>query len=776
MKSIIFVTAFLLPMVCLAQFNISGKLQSNQTLVENCSVKLTQSDKVIKASVSDENGNFEFQNIPEGNYRLEIISVFYNTHFQDIIVKSDVSLGIISISEKTQELEEVVISARKNPVTSTNTGTLIDVAGSRLSNQENIFSVLNYAPSISTINGLKIFGSDDILIVLDGKELYLNKDKISTFLDKISVKSIQNIEIIDRSDASFDASKSGVIKINTIQKDGWTGSFTQSIFSRKKLGYTSDADLFYSNDKFRIFGNFYHSRSKYFSESTENQLLKSQNILYKSSTEAQLKRKENSFMFGADYYLNENTDLSFLYIYDYDVDADHNRNTQTDIFKNNNFDYLLNSRRLFDQISKDHSFSLNFNNELDTLGSDVKIALDFMNKKYINPLLEEEIHQQMPIFEKKTEQNSNSNSFVYVFSTSWNKKWANKQQFSLGTRLSLVDNKDYFEYLDIFGNQKIKNTNFSNVFFLKEYILAVFSRYNFPVGEKSNVSLGVRSEYNYNDFTNTIERYNNDNTKWLFNAQYNSKLWGNNFYISAVKRFNRVNYYAFNPTYIKSSSTSAYSGNKDLKPIDIYQLQTGYKIGSVNLALVYRYFENNILYRPSNINGILTTRPENIGYRNDFYIFASTFQKFTDWWEMNLKLTGGHLGFKLPSEKFSSLYAEAHITQNFYLPLDMQMRLDYSYTSDNQFLYAKNYYNHSLNMYVFCPLSKSFKLGISFSDIFNTSCSKSVYDFNNVYNYSFSKGNTRSFGVSLTYDFSKGKEVDADIRGNSIENEKSRLR
>ena len=750
---------------------------SNRTSVANCPVKLLQSDKVVKTSISNEDGSFEFQNVSEGKYILEVVSIFYETHSQEVIVNSDIFLGIIPIFEKTQELTEVVVTTRKNPIVSTDTGVLIDVAGSRLSNQNNIFSILNYAPSISTINGLKIFGSDDILIVLDGKELHLSKDKISSFLSKIPVKSIQNIEVIDRADASVDASKSGVIKINTIQKEGWSGSLSQNVFYRKKLGYTDDASLFYTTDKYRIFGTFYHSRSKAFFEDINNQTLKSQNILYKSSTDAELKRKENAIDFGVDYYINKKSNLSFLYLFNYDVDANHDRKTQTNIFRNNNFDYLLTSRRLFDQTSKDHSFSLNFNSELDSLGSDVKIALDFMSKKYINPLSEEEIHNQTPIIERKTEQNSNSDSYVYAFSASWNKNFKNKKQFSLGTRFFLVDNKDYFEYLDILNNQRIKNTNFSNDFFLKEYILAVFSKYNFSVGKQSSLSLGIRSEYNYNDFTNTIENYNNNNTKWLFNVQYNTKLWGNNFYISAVKRFNRVNYYSFNPTYIKSSPTSAYSGNKDLKPIDIYQLQTGYKVGGVNLALIYRYFENNVLYRPSNINGILTTRPENIGYRNDFYVFASTFQKISEWWEMNLKFTGGYLNFKLPEEKFSSLYGETHLTQRFYLPWeDIEIGVDYSYTSNHRWMYTKNHYNHSLAVNLFYPISKSFKLGISFNDIFNTSRSKSEYDFNNIYNYSFNKVNTRSFGLSLTYEFSKGKEVDEDIRDSGIENEKSRLR
>ena len=730
----------------------------------------------MKTAISTEDGSFAFQDVAEGNCRIEVVSIFYEAYFRDISVTSDVSLGVVTISEKTQNLKEVTITGRRNPITPTDTGTLIEVAGSRLSNQNDVLSILNYAPSISTASGLKIFGSDDILLILDGKELHLSKDKLEQFLSKIPVKSIQTIEVIDRADVSFDTSKSGVIKINTLQKDGWTGSLSQNVFYKKRIGYSDDADLFYANDDFRIFGTFYHSRGKTFSESTENQLLKSQNIAYNSTTEASLKRKENSFMLEADYYLNENSDLSFLYVYDYDVDANHDRDIHTDVLKNKHFDHLLTYKRLFDQTSKDHSFSLNFNSELDTLGSNVKIALDFMNKKYINPVWEEETHHQMPIIKEKREQNSHSNSFVYVFNTSWNKKFSNKQQISLGTRLSLVDNKDYFEHLDIINNQKIRNTRFSNDFFLKEYIFAVYSSYNFPLGAKSNITLEVRSEYNYNDFTNTMERFNNHSTQWMLNGQYNTKLWGNNFYISAVKCFNRVNYYSFNPTYIKDTPTSAYSGNKDLKPIDVYQLQTGYKIGGVNLALVYRYYEHNVLYRPNNINGVVTTRPENVGYRNEFYAFASTFQKFTDWWELNLKLTGGHLGFKLPEERFSSLYGEVQLTQNFNLPWDIQMRLDYSYTSDRKFLYTKNYYDHSLNMRLFYPLSKSFKLSAFVNDIFNTSRSESEYDFNNIYQHSFNKFDTRSFGVSLTYDFSKGKEVDDDIRSSGAENEKNRLR
>ncbi|MDO5607523.1 MAG: outer membrane beta-barrel protein [Capnocytophaga sp.] len=366
---------------------------------------------------------------------------------------------------------------------------------------------------------------------------------------------------------------------------------------------------------------------------------------------------------------------------------------------------------------------------------------------------------------------------MYAFGASWNKKYANKRQFSLGTRLSLVDNKDYFDYIDILGGQRIKNTNFSNDFFLKEYILAAFSRYNFPVGKKSSVALGVRLEYNYNDFTNTLVSYDNNNTRLLFNAQYNTTLWNKNFYISVAQRLSRANYNLFNPTYVITSATTAYTGNVDLKPTDFYQIQTGYKIGRVDVTLLYRYFENNILSIPSDRNGILTTRPENIGYQNNFYVGASTFYKINDWWEANLKLTGGYLDFKLPSERFASAYGYVQLFQRVYLPWqDMEIGIDYSGTSGYRWMYTRNYYNNSLNMSLFYPISKSFKLNVYANDIFNTSRSKSEYDYNNIYSYNYHKAHTQIFGVSLTYSFYKGKEVDDNTRNSGLEGEKSRLR
>ena len=70
-------------------------------------------------------------------------------------------------------------------------------------------------------------------------------------------------------------------------------------------------------------------------------------------------------------------------------------------------------------------------------------------------------------------------------------------------------------------------------------------------------------------------------------------------------------------------------GNKELKPANTYQVQWGHT-GRLNLSLTYRYTQNNIVYMPSDVAGIRVTRPENVGYKNDFFLHISSFQKLTD--------------------------------------------------------------------------------------------------------------------------------------------------
>lgn len=780
MKKFVFlIIVIFFPIICKAQFQVSGLLKDNDDIaVLGCAIKLKQADTVIKSTLSDENGNFIIDNVSKGQYTLEIVSVFYESYEQKIIVGNNLSLGTIILLESTNLLEEIIITGKIKPVQQTENGIVLNVANTRLSNQSDIISILNYAPNISTNNGLKIFGSDDILVLLDGKEIRVDKERITNFLGMINPKTVENIEVIDRVDSSIESTKSGIIKITTIQKNGWSGSVNQGVLYNDKWGYNTNVGLFYTQDKFRVFGDYYYSRHKTISNSHGEQIRENQNLYYNISENGNLNRKSDYATLGADYNFNENNSLSFLYLFEDDRDDDHQRNVSSQISDfNTNLDSLIVSKTHFNQINKMHSFSLSFDKTTDTLDSNLNIALDFAKKNYQSPFYQTNIYQNSFLYlDEQNKQYSKSNNDIYALNASWKKKFADKKELILGSRISLVDNEDYFDFLNLESGQWITNTNFSNDFFLKEYIISVFSTFSLPVKEKSKISLGLRTEYNYNDYTNGIENGDNENFRLLPNIMFSTKLWGNSFYLSASQRLSRPNYSLFNPTYVQSQPTSAYSGNENLKPIDIYRLQTGYIFkNNLRLDVRYNYSENNILTIPTNINGILVTRPENIGYRNDVFAFISFLYKIADWWETYTKFTGAYLDFKLPNQKFSSLYADLSLNNMFYLPLDMELNIYYSYTSDYRILYTKNKQINSLNINLSYPVSKSFTLNAGVSDIFKSLETRNEYDFNGIYNYNSNQYNSRTFSLSITYNFAKGREVDEDIRKTGIEEEKSRL-
>ncbi|SHL23082.1 outer membrane beta-barrel family protein [Myroides odoratimimus] len=779
MKYSLFILFLLFTFTCKAQYRITGQLKDNNNeVIFNCAIKLKKQDTIIKSVLSDENGKFTIENIQEGLYSLELTSVYYNDYQSSINIISDISLGVIFLSEKALELDELIITSQRKPVKQTDTGVILNVSGTRLQNQPDLISILNYAPTISTNNGLKVLGDDNILIQLDGKDIQIDKSRISTFLETINPKTIENIEVIDRVDGSVQSNKTSLIKITTIQKEGWSGNIRQGLLYNDKGGYSTDASLFYKREQLRVFGNYYHSRHKTSSKGHESQIRSNSQLYYTNTENSKLNRKSDYVTLGADYDFNDNSSISFLYLFEDDQDHDHQREVSSQITGHLiGFDSLVLSKAYFNQINKMHSFSLSFTNVLDSLGSKFNTSIDIAKKYYTNPFYQlNSFQNDYNLIKEENQQNSRSNNDIYAFNISRKKKYQDKKEFSLGARASLVDNKDGFHFLDLKNEQWITNTDFSNDFFLKEYILSVYSIFSMPIKEKSKLSLGLRAEYNYNDYTNGSVEGNNHNLRLLPNISYSTKVWDNKLYISASQRVSRPSYSLFNPTYIKSSPLSAYMGNENLKPIDIYSLQTGYSLkNNLRLDLRYRYLENNILTIPRNTNGILITSPTNIGYRNDLYTFVSFPYKISDWWETNTKLTGAYLELKLPTQKFSSLYADFSINNTFYLPLDIELNAYYSYTSAYRMLYTKNKNINSLNLNISYPISRSFNLHAGVNDVFNSLRSSTEYDFNGIYNYNYNKFNSRSFSVSVSYNFSKGKEVDDDIRNTGIEEEKRRF-
>ena len=108
-KIYFFVAMFLATQLVMAQYKLSGKITDfdTQEPVKNASVYLVD---LKKSTVSDQNGNYTFQNLKSGKYFVEITGDNYTSLLVSIEVSQD-AVSDFTLQKSAKEIDEVVVTA-----------------------------------------------------------------------------------------------------------------------------------------------------------------------------------------------------------------------------------------------------------------------------------------------------------------------------------------------------------------------------------------------------------------------------------------------------------------------------------------------------------------------------------------------------------------------------------------------------------------------------------------------------------------------------------------
>ena len=127
------------------------KLKKDSDLA-NISVMLFQSEKDIlqKTSLTNKEGIYSFSNIPDGNYYLQINAIGYEEYKSERILKNSasVTIPVIILKEKTNELSEVVVKTKKPIVQVLADKTVFNVQNTLNATGITGFELLRKAPGI----------------------------------------------------------------------------------------------------------------------------------------------------------------------------------------------------------------------------------------------------------------------------------------------------------------------------------------------------------------------------------------------------------------------------------------------------------------------------------------------------------------------------------------------------------------------------------------------------------------------------------------------------
>jgi hypothetical protein len=111
---LLLILTFILPNAVFGQINISGQIKNqNNKAVELIEVQLQNKDSIIvKSDLTDVEGKFNIATT-KGDYVLLIKQLGTFLHKQKITANQDLYIGVIKITEKQQQLKEVVVTSRK---------------------------------------------------------------------------------------------------------------------------------------------------------------------------------------------------------------------------------------------------------------------------------------------------------------------------------------------------------------------------------------------------------------------------------------------------------------------------------------------------------------------------------------------------------------------------------------------------------------------------------------------------------------------------------------
>ncbi len=227
-----FLLFFCLANVYFGVSQIKGRIVDEQnTPLEYATAALFNSEDntLIAGVISNENGDFQIEDIKKGSYYLEASFLGYEKkRIDNIDVNSKgetVDLGTIQLVLGTQ-LNEVVVQAERNTVVNKIDRQVFEASKFKSAQGGSGIDVIRNLPSVSmdSQGEISVRGSTGFVVLLNGKPIQGNA---SNLIAQLPANAIERVEVITAPSSKYDPEgKAGILNILT-KKGAANGAFGQ---------------------------------------------------------------------------------------------------------------------------------------------------------------------------------------------------------------------------------------------------------------------------------------------------------------------------------------------------------------------------------------------------------------------------------------------------------------------------------------------------------------------------------------------------------------------
>jgi len=305
--------------------NFSGKIigpDSKPIAFANVMLLQQTDSALVKGAISDAEGIYRFDNVPEGSFLLSGYMMGYRKFYSSIVIKrGEFEAPLISLIEDMGILEEVVVESRRPLIEQDNYKTVVNVSNSIIATGSTALEVLEKAPGVRVDrqnDGISLMGREQVIVQINGKQTYLSMSDMVALLRNMPSDNIDKIELVTNPTAKYDAEgNSGVINI-VLQKNnniGTNGSVSLTGGYGRYLRRNGSFQVNHRTNKFNFFGNASALRNRTF---MNFDLLRDQadgelrNIVTQNSFIRFLNRGQNAKA-GVDYFLNDKTIIGIVW-------------------------------------------------------------------------------------------------------------------------------------------------------------------------------------------------------------------------------------------------------------------------------------------------------------------------------------------------------------------------------------------------------------------------------------------------------------------------------
>ena len=619
-----------------------------------------EQDNLVEGTITDEKGEFNLS-VPFGSYYLLIEFMGFEP-----VKSSPFSLSRenprqefenFKLSQSFDNLEEVTVVGEK-PLMELALDKRIFNVGEDLANAGRTTSdILMNLPSVTvdTQGNVRLRGSENVRILVDGKPSGLVSFKGSRGLQQLPASMVERVEIITNPSARYEAEgMAGVINIILKKENnsGFNGSFEVIAGTPTNLGLA--ANLNYRHKKINWFVNYSIAKRHVPRRGTLYQEAFGGDTTFISdqSTDGVVKSIDNNIRAGLDYFFNENsiltasyslrrsdaqriTDIRYNdYIFNMENMQSYSLRRQDETEKEPNSEYLLTYKRNFDKKGHELTTVLTY---LDYWENSDQLFTEstFSPEGVLIPsrsLVQTSINDE---FEKQ-----------YLIQVDYVKPIGNDGKFETGIRSSFRDMENDF-IVEEKNEQGIFEPlpGLDNIFLYRENIHALYGILGNKT-KKLSYQGGLRSEWT--DIKTTLVKTNEENPRSYVNlfpsahVTYNFTE-ENGLQLSYSKRVRRPFYNDLSPFMTFSDARNFFSGNPDLEP----EFTDAFELGHI------KYFEKGTLFstvyyrntvdkieriRTVDNQGNATTMPKNLNSENSFGLEFTTDYVLFPWWKVDVNL------------------------------------------------------------------------------------------------------------------------------------------